>query len=127
MIFLGAVILGVAILSVIFVLLLRRSLREKYAVFWLVIGVVILLVGLVPSVLAWATNALGFELPANLIFTLTLVLLLGVALHLSVVSTRQEDEIRRLAEDVAICRLRLEELEKRSNECATPRNDNGSR
>jgi hypothetical protein len=112
MIYVGAVVLGGAILVVIFSMLLRRSLREKYAVFWLLIGVIILIVGVVPSALTWATHSLGFELPANLIFTLTLVLLLGVALHLSAELTRQEDKVRRLAEEAAITRLRILEIEK---------------
>lgn len=112
MISFGALALGLVIVVSVTVLLLRRQLREKYAVLWLAIGLAALLLGIFPQTLAWLTRTLGFQLPANLIFTLAIGLLLAVTLHLSWELTRTEERLRRLAEEAAITRLNQEQLLK---------------
>lgn len=112
MISLGALALGLVIVVSVTVLLLRRQLREKYAVLWLAIGLAVLLLGIFPQALAWLTSTLGFQLPANLIFTLAVGLLLAVTLHLSWELTRSEERLRRLAEEAAISRLAQEQLRR---------------
>lgn len=107
---LGALALGILILVSVTTLLLRRQLREKYAVMWLAIGFATLILGIFPQVLEFLTLTLGFQLPANLIFTLAIGLLLAVTLHLSWELTRVEERLRRLAEEAAISRLEREQL-----------------
>ncbi|KQR49530.1 hypothetical protein ASF87_12400 [Microbacterium sp. Leaf161] len=111
MISIGALVLGLLIVGAVTAMLLRRQLREKYAVVWLVIGLAVLLLGIFPAALQWLTLALGFQLPANLIFTLAITLLLAASLHLSWELTRTEERLRRLAEEAAIARLAQSRLE----------------
>ncbi|WP_243227001.1 DUF2304 domain-containing protein [Microbacterium sp. CIAB417] len=113
MIIFAAIALALLIIVVVMWLLLTRRLREKYAVLWLVIGVVVLVLGVFPQLLLWLTAALGVQLPANLLFALAIVLLLGVALHLSWELSQAEEEIRRLAEEAAISRAELTALAAR--------------
>lgn len=107
------VILALIILAVVMRMLLKRSLREKYAVMWLVIGLAVLILGLFPQLLTAMTDLLGVQLPSNLLFALAIVLLLGVALHLSWELSQAEDEIRRLAEEAAISEATVSQLESR--------------
>lgn len=104
----GAIGLAIVILGVVLALLLKRQLREKYAIIWLVIGLAVLLLGIFPQALTFLTGALGFQVPANLLFTLAIFLLLAVALHLSWELSRAEEEIRRLAEEAALGRMEQE-------------------
>lgn len=101
---------GFAVLAIIFSMLLRRKLREKYAVLWLLIGIVILVLAIFPGLLAGAAQLLGVEVPANLLFILALALLIGVTLHQSWELSTTEEETRRLAEEVAILRADIEAL-----------------
>lgn len=110
MIVVAGIALAVLVLVIIVSLLLRRQLREKYATLWILIGLVILILAIFPGLLLGLSQALGVEIPANLIFALSLVLLVGVALHLSWELSQAEDEVRRVAEDVAIVRAEVEEL-----------------
>ncbi|KQZ82070.1 hypothetical protein ASD56_14365 [Microbacterium sp. Root166] len=112
MIVLAGIGLAVLVLVIIVSLLLRRQLREKYATLWIIIGLVILVLALFPGLLLGLSQLLGVEVPANLIFALAIVLLVGVALHLSWELSQAEDEVRRVAEDVAILRADVEELRK---------------
>lgn len=96
------------ILAVIFWLLLTRRLREKYAFLWLIIGLALLILTIFPGLLTALSDVVGVELPANLLFILTLALLIGVTLHQSWELSTAEDEIRRVAEEVAILRAAIE-------------------
>ncbi|MBN9178517.1 MAG: DUF2304 domain-containing protein [Microbacterium sp.] len=107
------ILLAILILVVVMWMLLTRRLREKYAVLWLVIGLAVLVLGLFPQLLLGITDLFGVQVPANLLFALAIVLLLGVALHLSWELSQAEDEIRRSAEEHAILRAKHEQLERR--------------
>lgn len=108
-------IFGIAFVVVLVVLrLLRnRSLREKYAALWVVVGVSMLILVAFPALLQWAASILGFAVASNLLFLLGALFLLGVTLHLSLEISRLEDETRVLAEEAAMGRLAIESLEAR--------------
>jgi hypothetical protein len=101
-----AQILGViaALLTFVFVfwMLRRGSLQEKYAVLWLGVSGVALVLAIFPGLLRWITDVLGVETPSNLLFFVTIVLLILVAVQLSYELSRHEARIRRLAEEVAL-------------------------
>jgi hypothetical protein len=117
--------LGIAfalvVLAIILVLLLRRKLREKYAVLWLVIGVATLLLALFPGMLIWLSHLLGVEVASNLLFALALALLIGVTLHLSWELSTSEDEVRRVAEEIAIMRGEIDALRTAASSDNRPR------
>lgn len=110
MIILAAITFALLVLVIIVSLLLRRQLREKYATLWLVIGLALLVLAIFPGLLVGMAHVLGVEIPSNLIFALSIVLLVGVALHLSWELSHAEDEVRRVAEEVAILRADVDEL-----------------
>jgi len=113
--------LAVLILVIVLWMLLTRKLREKYAVLWLVIAVSVLIVGLFPGLLGGLTALLGVQVPSNLLFATAILLLLGVALHLSWELSQVEEETRRLAEEAAILRTQLESVEGRLAKLENPR------
>lgn len=99
-----------ALVAIVFILeLLRRGrLREKYAALWLAVGVVVLVLGIAPSVLTAAADLLGVVVPANLLFFVSGLALLLISLQQSSEISRLEEETRTLAEEVALLRLALE-------------------
>lgn len=111
-----AVIFVLLILVFVFEMLRRQQLREKYAVLWIVIGAGTLVLAIFPQLLIWLAGVLGIQVPSNLLFTMALVLLIGVSLHVSWELSHTEDEIRILAEEVAILRTELDELKRASVE-----------
>ena len=104
-----------AILVFVFILwLLRRGvLREKYAVLWLIVSAAAALFALIPGAARWLADLVGVEIPANLLFFVTLVLLVLVSVQLSYELSRHEARIRRLAEETALIEERLRRLEDR--------------
>lgn len=113
MIVIGGIVLAVVIIAVVLWMLLTRRLREKYAVLWLLIALLVLIVGIFPGMWEGLTLLLGVQLPSNLLFAAALLLLLGVTFHLSWELSSAEDEVRRLAEESALLRAETEELHRR--------------
>jgi hypothetical protein len=101
-----AVVIGVlgalAVLFSVLRLVVQGRLRVRYAGLWLGIGAVLTVLALVPGLLRWVSSALGFTVPANLLFFLGLVLLVLVGIHLSVAVTRLEDRVQRLVEELVL-------------------------
>ncbi len=99
---------GAVTLLVLFEMLRRQRLREKYAVIWiLVVGITVLL-AVFPRTLIAAADLLGVEVPANLLFFGAIMLLLVISIQLSYEIGRLEERTRTLAEEVALLRLQQE-------------------
>ncbi len=105
---------GAAIVTFVFVfILLRRGvLREKYAVLWLLFSSAALFFAIFPGALRWISDTLGVVTPANLLFFITVVLLVLVSVQLSYELSRHEARIRRLAEEIALLDQEIRDLRK---------------
>ena len=106
------VILGVAgsvvTLGLLFELLRRRRLREKYAVFWALVALFTLAVAAYPPGLFWLAELVGVTVPANLLFFVASMVLFAVSIQHSHELGRMEERTRTLAEEVALLRMRIE-------------------
>lgn len=113
---LGSYIFGIGgallILIVVIELLRRRQLRERHAILWLTAGVLALIVGIFPAVLAWAADLVGIAVPTNLVFFVSIAILFLVSLQHSAELTRLESKTRKLAEVTALQNLRIARLEE---------------
>ncbi|WP_334170984.1 DUF2304 domain-containing protein [Sinomonas sp.] len=107
-----AVLFVIAVLIFVIEMLRRQKIREKYAVLWIVIGLASLLLAVFPDLLIWAAHVVGVQVPSNLLFAIAVILLMGVTLHLSREVSAGEDEIRALAEEVAILRADLRDVQE---------------
>ncbi|MDG4831142.1 DUF2304 domain-containing protein [Solwaraspora sp. WMMD1047] len=96
---------GLLLLAAILELLRRRQLREKYALLWLAVGLVIVPLALFPRLLDGVAEAAGVVSGVSLVLFLGLVFLLVVTAHLSWEVSRLEEETRTLAEELALLRL----------------------
>lgn len=101
---------AVATLVVLFEMLRRQRLREKYALIWVVVALSTVLLAVFPELLTWAADALGVKVPANLLFFAASMLLLLLSIQFSYEIGRLENRTRTLAEEVALLRLKVEQL-----------------
>lgn len=103
------------ILVVIIEMLRRGSLRERHAIWWLLAGILALVVGIFPATLDWVASAVGIKLSSNLVFFVGIGLLFLVGLQHSAELTRLEEKTRILAERVAIQELEIQQLKSGKN------------
>ena len=102
-----------ATLIIVIEMLRRRRLRERHAIWWLLASVLAVVVGVFPGVLDWVATALGVGLPVNLVFFVSIAIVVLVCIQHSAELTRLEAKTRTLAESVALLDLRVRALEDR--------------
>lgn len=100
------ILAAVATFSIVVEMLRRRSLRERHAAWWLVAGFFAILISIFPDLLTFASQLLGFEVPINLVFFVSLFILFLVALQHSAELTKLESHNRAIVERLIILELR---------------------
>jgi hypothetical protein len=117
---------AILMLSVVIELLRRRRLRERHAVWWLIATGLAVIAGLFPGLLFWAANLVGVVLPANLVFFVSIGVLVLVCIQHSAELTDLESETRVLAERTALLEERLRVVEERQARAQVAETDEGS-
>lgn len=103
--------LACVILFATFELIRRRKLWEKYAILWILIGIVLLICGLFPKIISIVSDLLGVaHLTAMLL--IAFLFLLCIVLHFTTVMSSRTEKQTKIAQKVAILELRIDELEK---------------
>ncbi|MEV0677135.1 DUF2304 domain-containing protein [Actinosynnema sp. NPDC050436] len=115
-----SIIVAAMVLLLVFEMMRRRKLREKYAAIWLLLAVLVTVLAAVPGVPEFLTNVTGIITPSNFVLFLAVGVLGLVALHLSTEVGRLEEEVRTAVEEIALQRSDLErrqrDLEERVRE-----------
>jgi hypothetical protein len=96
---------SVTTLVLLFEMMRRHRLREKYAVFWAIVALFALVVTVFPVTLVWMSDVVGVQLPSNLLFFLASMVLLVISIQHSHELGRLEERTRTLAEEVALLRM----------------------
>lgn len=104
-------IAAVILLLVIFELIRSRRLQERYALLWLLTGVVIFVLAAWRGALATLADLVGISYPPSALFVLASLFVLVVLLHYSTVISKLSDENRILAQRLALLEARLPERE----------------
>ena len=92
------------LLLIVFVLYLVRKekISVKYSLVWTIPCVILLIFILVPGFLSWTTSILGFQTASNMVLSLLIGLLLMITIALTVIVSKQKEQIRLLVQEVSI-------------------------
>jgi hypothetical protein len=101
-----AAVLAIAFMVLILELIRRDKLQERYSVVWFVAGLGMLAGAAFPGLLELVADAMGVRDTNVALFSIVLLLLLGLALNFSVIMSRQAAQITRLAQERALERAR---------------------
>jgi hypothetical protein len=104
-----ALVSAIVTLSAIIELSRRRQIHEKFAVVWLLIGVIIAVFAIAPGLFNSLASAVGVKSPPDLLVVVASLFLLVVCVYLSWEVGRLEDKSRLLAEELAMLRRDLDE------------------
>jgi hypothetical protein len=104
-----AAVIAVAFMLLILELIRRDRLQERYSVIWFVAGLGMLAGAAFPGLLKLVADAMGVRDTNVALFSIVLLLLLGLALNFSVIMSRQAAQITRLAQERALEGVRQDE------------------
>lgn len=101
-----AAILALAFMLLILDLIRRDKLQERYSVVWFVAGLGMLIGAAFPGLLSVVADVMGVRDTNVALFSIVLLLLIGLALNFSVIMSRQAAQITRLAQERALEKAR---------------------
>lgn len=117
----AASVASILLILVVLELIRGRRLKERYALLWLVTGVVLLVLSLWRDGLNTIAGWLGVSgYPPAILFAAAILFVIIVLLHYSTVLSRLDDEKTLLAQDLALLRHRVDELERRPGATGAP-------
>ena len=102
-------LVSLAFLFFVALMVRRQRFLLKYSFFWLLLGVVGLIVALWPDGMMALSGALGFELPLNFLFFCCIIILMGVCLTLCGVVSTQARRIVSLVQEVSILKAYMDD------------------
>jgi hypothetical protein len=105
----AASVAAILLLFVTFELIRSRRLQERYALLWILTGVVVLVLAVWRQALGKLSETLGVSYPPSILFLATGFFILLLLLHYSTVISRLSDQNRILAQRLALLEGRLNE------------------
>jgi hypothetical protein len=102
-----------ALFLLVFELVRRRRLMERYALLWLFSAVVLLGLALWKDLLQQVASAIGIFYAPSALFVVAFGFILAILLHFSLVISRLADQTKVLAQRVGLLQQRLDLVEGR--------------
>jgi hypothetical protein len=99
---------AIVVCGLIFELVRRKHLTERYAILWLLAGLTLLLLALWKGLLTTLSHAAGIYYPPAALFAVGFLFVLVLLVHFSVAISRLSDQNKTLAQRVALLQQRLE-------------------
>jgi hypothetical protein len=109
-----SIVAAVLVLGVIFELVRRRRLMERYALVWLGSGLILLGLAIWRGALTKLANALGVAYPPNALFLIAFGFVLLLLLHFSLAVSRLSDQSKVLAQKLAMLEARVHANERQA-------------
>jgi hypothetical protein len=104
---LEVIIVAVVICAMIFELVRRKHLMERYAILWLVAGATVLVLALWKGLLSTLAHAVGIYYTPSALFAVTFLFVLLLLVHFSLTVSRLSDQNTVLAQRLALLQERL--------------------
>jgi hypothetical protein len=104
------ILLALIMCGLIFELVRRKRLMERYAILWLVAGTTVLVLGIWQGLLTTLSHAVGIYYPPSALFAIAFLFVLVMLVHFSTTVSRLSDQNTVLAQRLALLRERVEQL-----------------
>ncbi len=95
-------------LCFIFRLVTKGKLREEYSIIWIISGVLFLVFAFWREGLDVFSKIMGIYYAPTLLFMIAIFAIVLFLVHLSVVNSRQHEEIKKMAQEIALLKKKIE-------------------
>lgn len=109
----------VAMVLVYMILVFRKiknkSLQISFSTFWIVSGILLIIAILIPNLIEGLTKSLGFEVPSNMLFCITIFTAFYLIFNLTVRLSKEAEKTVNLVQEISLLKKRVEELEEKED------------
>ena len=106
-----AVAVTLALLFLVFELVRRKRLSERYAILWLLAAATLFVLAAWKGLLTSLSHDVGISYPPSALFAVAIGLIAMILLHFSLAVSRMSDQNKILAQRLALLSRRVEESE----------------
>jgi hypothetical protein len=107
-----AIAVTLALLLLVFELVRRKRLSERYAILWLLAAITLFVLAAWKGLLTTLSNDVGISYPPSALFAVAIGLIAMILLHFSLAVSRLSDQNKILAQRLALLQQRFEESEE---------------
>lgn len=108
--------IGIACYFLLIIYFLRKkALNLKYSLLWIIAGLLMLIVIIIPNLIYSISQILGFASPVNTVFVIILFFMIVILMSLTSIVSKQNERNRRLTQITALLEKRVRELELGQN------------
>lgn len=111
-----AIAVTLGLLLLVFELVRRKRLSERYAILWLLAAATLLVLAVWKGLLTSLAGDVGISYPPSALFAVAIGLIIMLLLHFSLAVSRLSDQNKILAQRLGLLQQRLERSEDRALE-----------
>ena len=107
------IVVGViAVLALLFIsnMVRKKTIDLRYALSWMCLAVVILILDIFPEIVFGIASLMGINVPSNMIFFVGFLLLIVMIYSLTVMVSRLSAKTKRLTQELALLREEMERI-----------------
>jgi hypothetical protein len=111
-----AIAVTLGLLLLVFELVRRKRLSERYAILWLVAATTLFVLAVWKGLLTSLSHDVGISYPPSALFAVAIGLIAMILLHFSLAVSRLSDQNKVLAQRLGLLAKRVEEAETRATD-----------
>lgn len=100
---------GIFLILLVLELVRRRKIREEYSVLWILTAITMFALAWWEGLLLFFTHLIGAVMNSSTIFFFSITFLGAICLHFSIKISQLTNQVKELAQEVAILRAEIEE------------------
>lgn len=115
-----SMILRVVLISItiMYILMLIKAINKKnlqisFSAFWIVSGIILIIVLLIPNLVEGISNKLGFIVPSNMVFCLTIFIAFYLIFNMTIKLAQENKKNIALIQEISMLKKRVEMLENK--------------
>lgn len=112
----GAVLTGVALITIIISLMVQRKINASESVLWLLIGFFTIVLGFFPRIINLIADRLGVWYPPTITFFVAYIGLLFIVFKNSVTASIHRDQLNELLLELILAKDKIKKLEQEVEE-----------
>lgn len=87
----------------------KETLDLRFALSWLAVGVIVLILDIFPGIMDWLVHLLGIQLPVNMLFFFGFCFTLMLVFTLTLKVSRQSEQLKHLTQEMALLEKKIKE------------------
>lgn len=111
--------MALIVITLIYLCLILKKIKDKklqlsFSTFWIVSAILLILAIITPNLVESLTKLLGFEIPANMLFCITIFVAFYLIFNLTVKLSKEYQKNILLVQEISLLKNRVKNLEEKN-------------